>query len=219
MKCLFGIATLIFVVCAIAAAQQASAPDSASSKDGVYVNHFFNFTYTYPQGWTVQGEATTRLLSEIGKEKVVSSGALTNAEADHVLKSTHQLLTLFRHPLGTPGIESNPAIQVVAEDVKHASGIADGRTYLLHIRPMLAKTGGEFVQEQPVETVIGGRKFFRLDYRTTVNNFPVHQALVVSYDRGYVLTFIFTATNTADLDNMLLSLKTIAFDSPSSTKP
>jgi hypothetical protein len=210
---------IIILVCTFTNGQQPSTPDDSSVNDGVYKSRFFHFSFTFPKGWVVHGEATKERIREVGKEKITSSGGLTEAEADRVLKNTYQLLTVFQHPLGTPGIEVNPSIQVVAEDVRHAPGITDGRTYLLYIRPMLTKAGGQFIQEQPDEIRVAGRQFFRQDYRMTVNNVSLQQALIVGFDTGYVLAFIFTSRDQAGVEEMLKSLKTVTFEGQAPTKP
>lgn len=210
---------IIMLVCIIANGQQPSTQGDGSVKDGVYKSPFFHFSFTYPKGWVVHGEATKERIREVGKERITSSGGLSEAEADRVLKNTYQLLTVFQHPLGTPGVEINPAIQVVAEDVRHAPGITDGRTYLLNIRPIITKAGGQFIQEQPDEFRVAGRQFFRQDYRMTVNNVSLQQALIVGFDTGYVLAFIFTSKDQAGVEEMLKSLKTITFEGQAPTKP
>jgi hypothetical protein len=219
MTRLSSIALAIAFGCAVASAQPAAAPDSATVNDGIYTNHFFHFSYTYPKGWIVHGQETAKYIIERGKEKMVNSGALSKAESESSMKGTYQILTVLKHPLGTPGITSNPLIQVVVEDVRYAPGISDGRAYLFNLRLLLTKTGSQFIQEQPVEMKIGARQFFRQDYRTPINNVVVQQALVIGYERGYVLVFIFSSTDPAEVEEMLASLKTLTFKSVAPAKP
>lgn len=206
---------LLILCCIAASAQQPKSPDDGSVKDGVYSNRFFGFRFTYPKDWVVHGEATNARIREAGKEVLKGSGALSEASSEVLLKNTYQLLTVFHYPLGTPGIEVNSAIQVIAENVSHAPGITDGRAYLWHVKPFVAKAGAKFIQEQPVELDLAGRRFFRQDYRNEINGTSLRQAYFITIQNGYALVFVYTDSDDTRLEEMMKSLNTIAFDAPS----
>jgi hypothetical protein len=192
-------------------AQQPSTPDDAAIHDRVYDNRFFGFSYTFPKDWIVHGGATNTEIKDLGKQRMVGSGAMSASEADALIKNTYQLLTVSQRPLGTPG--TNSMIQVVAENVSHVPALIDGRNYLLHVGPVLAKTGAQFTQIEPIEMKLAGRTFFRRDHVTSVNGLPIHQTMVVGGEKGYVLVFIFTSTERAQVEETLKTLTSLAFKS------
>ena len=200
----------LFLFCSVAAAQT-STPDEGSVKDGVYSNMFFGFSYAYPKDWVVHGEATKAHIKELGKELAKETHALPEASLEVGLAHTYQLLTVFRYQLGTPGVEENALVQVVAEDVRHAPATINGRVYLLNVRGLLIKMGCQPLQAEPVEVVFSSQKFFRLDYEQPVNGKSVHTAMLVIVSKGYALTFIFTAADQKSVDEMVKTIQTLRF--------
>jgi hypothetical protein len=203
----------IFCFCAVAQAQT-STPDSGNVKDGIYSNTFFGFSYTYPKDWVVHDEATKERMMELGKERARETKALSDASAEVLAKHTYQLLTVFQYQLGTPGVERNAAIQVAAEDVRHAPAIVNGRVYLLNVRQLLTKMGAQPLQAEPIEVVLAGHKFFRQDFESLVEGKPVHTSMLVNVTKGWTLAFIFTAADRPQVDEMIKTLETLKFSGP-----
>lgn len=193
--------------------QQASIPSEGSVVNGVYTNRFFGFSYTYPKGWLVHGESLQAEVERIGKEKIVDSGALKAEEADRAMKQTFQLLTASRHPFGIA--QTNAVVQLIAEDVRDAPAVGDGKAYLLAMRAISAKAGAQFTRAEPTLITISGRKFFRDDQRMQINNGDIYQAMVMTVERGYALGFIFTTTDMSNLEELVSSVKTLTFRSAS----
>jgi hypothetical protein len=194
-------------------AQQVPTLDPGNVKDGVYSNSYFGFSYAYPKNWVVHGEATQGRIKEIAKEQSKKTGALSEAATEVVMKNTYQLLTVFQHALGTPNVRLNPLIQVIAEDVRHAPAITDGRTYLLYVRPMMMKMGGKPVQSEPVELQVSGRQFFRQDYQLELNGVSYQYAVVLTISKGYALAFSFSAEDQKGVDDLAKTLETLIFSS------
>jgi len=218
---LIAIILLLCFVVPVSNAQQPSTPDDGSVTDGVYTNRFFGFSVTYPKDWVVHGEATNIRLKEIGKERAASTGAMSAASSEVVLKNTYQLLTTFQYPLGA-AVEVNPSFMLVAERVSHAPGIVTGRDYLLHVRPLMIKTGLVPVNDEPAELTIAGRKFFRQDSRMQMNGVSVEQTIIITVSKGFAIAFILSGKDQPSIDAMIKAVGTLKFaDSPStsSTKP
>lgn len=217
---LIAIIQLLCFVAPVSNAQQASTPDDGSVIDGAYTNRFFGFSVTYPKDWVVHGEATNIRLKEMGKERATSTGAMSAASSEVVLKNTYQLLTTFQFPLGA-AIEVNPSFMLVAERVSHAPGIVTGRDYLLHVRPLMIKTGMVPVNDEPVELTLAGRKFFRQDSRMQINGVSVEQTIIITVSKGFAIAFILSGKDQSAINEMVNAVGTLKFaGSPSSsTKP
>ena len=196
---------IVLLLCICANAQVKI--DYGTVHDGIYINPGFGFRFEYPKDWVVHGEATNERIREIGKEKAVESGA-PKASLEVAMKSTYQLLTVFRHPVGTPGIPFNPAIIVVAERVAHAPGIVTGKDYLLNARLLMQKMGAEGLVKDLVEYHFGGSQFFRDDYALVVNGVHVNQVFFVTVRQGYALLFVFMAEDQKTVDEMAKSMET-----------
>src|ERR1044072_680865 len=200
--------TIVFLLLLCFCAKAQTEPAGGSAKDGVYTNSFFGFTFKCPQDWVVHGEATNERIRELGKEKIAESGT-SRASVEVALKNTYQLLTVFRHAIGTPGITFNPAILVMAEKVSHAPGIKNGSDYLLNLRPLLTKAGNQVLLKDPKEYQFGGSQFFRDNYGVVANGFNLVQTHFVTIRNGYALVFIFMAEDEKSVDEMTKAMETL----------
>ena len=215
---LFLIAILLLgLVPPVSTAQQSSSPADASVSGGVYTNRYFGFSLSYPKDWVVHGEATNERIKEIGKERATSTGAMSAASSAVVLRNTYQLLTTFQYPMGA-AVEVNPGFLVVAERVSHAPAIVTGRDYLNHVRPLMIKTGVAPVNE-PVELTLGGRKFFRQDFRMDVVGTSISQTIILTVTQGFALAFILSGKDEASMAEMGKAVATLKFDSTLPKKP
>ncbi len=195
-------------------AQQLSTPDDGSVTNGVYTNRFFGFSVAYPKGWVVHGEATNVRLKEIGKERATTTGAMSAASSEVILRNTYQLLTAFQYPMGT-AVDVNPGFMLVAERVSHAPAIITGGDYLLHVRPLMIQTGVVPLTDEPAELTLAGRKFFRQDSRTEINGASVQQAIVITINQGFAIAFIVSGKDQQSIDELVESVSTLKFvDSP-----
>src|SRR6185369_1670666 len=177
------------------------------AQDGVYTNPGFGFTFKYPKDWVVHGEATNERIMELGKEKLAESGT-SKATVEVAMKNTYQLLTVFRQPVGTPGITFNPAILVMAEKVAHAPGITNGKDYLLNLRTLLMKVGHQVLLKEPTEYRLAGSQFFRDNYAIEVNGVRIVQVHFATVKNGYALVFIFVGEDEKSADEMTKAMET-----------
>jgi hypothetical protein len=200
--------SIILLLCFYANAQ--SPVDRGITNPGIYINPGFGFSFKYPKEWTVHGEATNQHIRELGKEKIVESGAVSSSSAEVALKHTYQLLTVFRHPVGTPGVTFNPGIFVIAEKVSHAPGIINGKDYLLNLRVILLKTGHQAQLKEPMEYHFGGSQFFREDYAIEINGVHVVQSYFAKVANGYALLFVFMGQDQKSVDELSKAMDTFA---------
>jgi hypothetical protein len=198
--------SIILLLCCYANAQ--SQVDHGVVHDGTYTNPDFGFTFKYPKDWVVHGEATKERIRELGKEKVAESGT-SKASIEVALKNTYQLLTVFRYPVGTPGIAFNPGILVIAERVDYAPGITNGKDYLLNVRTqMMRRAGSQPLLKEPLEYRVAGSQFFRDSYAVEVNGVQGAQACFVRIINGYALVFIFIGEDQKSVDEMTKAMET-----------
>lgn len=201
--------SIILLLCFCANAQSEVDP-GITLDDGTYINERFGFIFKYPKDWVVHGEATNKRIRELGQEKLAESGALPKSATEVALKNTYQLLTVFRHPTGKPGITFNPAILVIAERVDHAPGITNGKDYLLNLRVILQKTGAQVLLKEPMEYHFGGSQFFHDNYAIEYNGVHMVQAHFARIVNGYALVFMFLGQDQKSADEMAKAMETYA---------
>jgi len=201
----------VLLLCVVASAQSLT-PDSGSVNNGVYSNTYFGFSYTYPKDWVVHGDATNQRIIELGRERATDTKALSEPSANVLIKHVHQLLTVFQYALGTPGVSNNAAVQIIAEDVRHAPAITDGRVYLLNMQELLTKMGCQMVQKEPAEMIVSGRQFFRQDFRTPVKDIYVQQVMIVYVTKGYALSFGFTVGPDQNIEDLVRTMDSFKFN-------
>jgi hypothetical protein len=212
MKRIILATSILLLVCFYANAQ--SKFDLGFVHEGVYINAGLGFQYRYPKDWTVHGDATNERIQEVGKQKMVDSGALSSSTIDVSMKYSHSLLTVFRHPLGTPGITFNPAILVLAERIDHAPGVKNGKDYLLNVRTIIQKAGAQVSTAEPTEYRLAEWLFFRDNCVVEVNGVKVSQSIFASTAKGYAVVFIFMGDSQAAVDEMAKSMETLKLAPP-----
>src|SRR4029077_1187816 len=113
-------------------------PESGSVTDNVYTNKFFGFTYEFPKGWSVPGEATKKYVAEMGKALSTGGDPTKKAIAEVAEKRSHQLLQAFEHPFGTPG-QFNENLILTAQDISYLPGIQKGSDYVQTVKAGITK--------------------------------------------------------------------------------
>src|SRR5579862_2724393 len=193
-----------------------ASPTTAGGVYGnTYSNGMFGFSYTYPAGWTPQGDATNQEIMKLGRGLAGGDDPARKAAFDVALERTYQLLTVFQYPVGTPG-KPNSSIQVIAERVDFAPGIKDGKDYLLNLESQI-KRGGvhpEF-SDNITEFTIGGKQFFRLDNDLRFPIGLIHQMYISTKLDKFILSFILTSRSQEDLNMLYNTLGSLKFDSGS----
>lgn len=212
---------IVFLLCLVAPlsnAQQPLTPDNGRVSLGVYTNWFFGFSVRYPKDWVVHGDATNERLKELGKERATSTGALSASSSEVMLRNTFQLLTAFQYPMGS-AVEVNPSFMLVAERVSHAPAIVTGRDYLLHVRPLMIRTGVIPINGEPAELMLAGRKFFRQDSRMEIMGVTMQQAILITVSKGFAIAFILSGKDQASINQSVQSVKTLKFTNSPSASP
>ena len=194
-------------------------PDNGKVTDGVYRSDFFGFQYTLPQGWTVHGEETQKVLMDAGKDLLAGNDQAKRSMMETASKRTFQLLTVFEYPLGTPE-KSNRSIQVAAENVSFAPGIKTGEDYILNLRKLLANSQVQSqFQGEPLEQKLDGVPFYHQTIVLMFGEIPVYETYYCTIVKGYALSFIFVAKSKEGLAEVERSLESFQNTASTSTKP
>ena len=195
------LASAILLLLCFSVHAQSALPDDGQVKNGVYLNSFFSFGFTYPKDWVVHDEAINERIRERAKAEA-KSRELSPLKA-------YLLFTVSRHPRGTPGITLNPTVLVIAENIAPVPRNYSGKDYLMEVRPLKQKEGAQPLLNEPVEFRVNGFQFFRDDYRREVNGVSLRNAIFVTIKKGYALAFSFTGEDQKSVDEMAQAMNTI----------
>ena len=184
---------------------------SGEIAENTFTSRDFGFSYTFPAGWTPHGQATNDELLNAGTRLVAGQDPVRRAALQSSIDRSTFLLTVFRYPLGTPGV-SNESIIVIAERVDFAPGIQTGEDYLLNLRAGYRSAALPNVFAEGISHyTIGGKQFFRLDSQMRKPAGMVYEAMVSTKLRTHVLSFIFSTMNKDDLDGLVGSMNSVTF--------
>jgi hypothetical protein len=174
-------------------------PDDGSIsgvESGIYRNSYFGLTYHLPEGWYVD--------THIFKAHLAGT-------SDVPAKGTFLLLSANQFPLGTPGLKFNPDLAFMAISVSAFHKVINtGNDYLIGVMPGMVNTAHDQLLEQGAVINVGGRKFYRADYKRALG----YQAIVCTVWKGYVLVWTFVGQTTAQLDELVTSMQSISFEKP-----
>jgi hypothetical protein len=178
------LSTVIALSGLCSAQEAATEPDNGYLSDGVYVSRFFAFSYKIPQGLIPQG------------------GRPTEHPIDPSKPSAKHFSLLMAAKLTTP-------YQNVAIQAESAARFKDGADYLEKLAPVHARVGVTELNS-PEKKNIAGENFFRQDFYSAKGSF--YQTHVCSVFKGYVLDFVLSASNRADIEQLFNSLSAVQFD-------
>ena len=185
-----------------------SSPDSGAIVKNTYTNDFFGLKFTFPAKWFPIGEVAKDRLSDLSKNTLESSGGMSRKAADVVQKRTYNLLTVFNHAPGTPGVKRLRSEVIAGEDISYAPGVKTGKDYMLKMLPLMEKLGGE--QISPGEEVqVGGKAFFRQDIRQPGTTTGSYQSYLCTVMKGYALCAIITTEDRQVTDSLAKGLSLV----------
>src|SRR5213593_2093295 len=114
---------IVFATCSIAYSQGGvPSLDAGTVKDSTYTNSFFAMQLRIPDGWQVQDNEATRALLERGKTLVAGDDKNLSAILDASAQKSLPLLTVFKHPPGSP-VDFNPSFMCIVERIQGLPGI------------------------------------------------------------------------------------------------
>jgi len=196
--------TLLPVVCVLLCfclqGQQTSPPSSSSrpkskptvlpsfgqgtSTDGIYRNVFFGFSYKVPFGWV---DRTDRMQneSESGQSAV--------------------LIALFERPPEAAGDSINSAIVIAAETMSSYPGLKTADEYVARVTELTTAKGFKPAGD-PQETIMGGRKFVRADFKREMGSLTMYQSTLVMISKGYIVSFTFIGGSEDAVEKLIASL-------------
>jgi len=185
--------------------------DFGTVEKSVYRNKYFGFSLTLPSEWSVQDQEAKQRLSEMGGKLMAGEDRRMKNIVKASEHRTINLLTAFKHPLGTP-VRFNPSVICLAERVGNFSGIKSGKDYHAHGRKLMESSQMPitFAQDLTVEK-LGGIDFDVMHGSIAAGGLTVQQKYYAAVMKDYALVFI-TSFNVPEQQSALQNiLGTVAF--------
>lgn len=172
-------------------AGQSNGFDYGHIENGTYRNAFFGLELTIPEGWVVQSKEQTEEITNLGKDLMAGDDQNLKAVLDASEINWANLLTIFRHEIGTVA-DYNPGIVLVAENLKSAPGIKTGSDYLFQTRKLLENSQMEFVHidEEFSREVVSNQDFDIMNCSIDYAGFIFHQKYYSTIQNGFCISLI-----------------------------
>jgi hypothetical protein len=161
--------------------------DAGSTTDGNnYHSNYFNFTYHLPDGFVTGTEQYRQGIEEL-------SG---------VHGSTDTFILLHAEQRLAPDAGVNAAITIMADRLSRYPKGATEKDYLRHLVTQSLKGQGDALREG-TEIYVSGHGFFRADYKVNGHGY---QTVMLTFQRGFALSWTFMAASKPDLDGIVDSM-------------
>jgi TonB family protein len=186
-------------------------PDDCFFAGNIYTNTFFGFSYQFPKDWIVQkadaGKAATRL-----GVSIVGNGDPTMPDVAEALAGKGYEL-LFATKQTTKEISTTmSSIHITAMDKRYAPDLKSNEEFLNSIIASLKKKGSPFsALAPPEELTLAGRTFWKLRLDISYNNVTAHLAEVVTFEKNYILLFVFGTADASQIDQLVGTMQSLRF--------
>ena len=186
-------------------------PDDGSIDDDIYTNKFFQFSFRFPEEWTVMGADAQRNAAILGGEMLAGSDQtlldITKAGAAH----GYPLLFVMEGKSGGQAY-STRSIQVSAIDVRNNPDLISAEDFMKKMAKMFEKLQSPLrVVGPPIEMPLGGKVMWRMDLEMPVNNGVNHVAEIVTIEKGYMLFFTLLSPDEDGLNGLLQDMNSLRF--------
>ena len=210
VRFLFGL-LLISSLCGLTTCGKRTGIQDGQVTGNTYSNGYFGFSVDFPAGWEVAPLEVQKELTNMGAEMVSGDDPASKAAVKASLKSTYDLLMVFKHPVGAP-VPWNPSLILVAENLRGSPGIKTGKDYLYHMTRFLINSPMDYkIEQESAPLTLGGRKFYRSDLSVSITGQQTQQAYVSTVIQGYAISVILSWRSDEEKTVLEKALQTVKF--------
>jgi Flp pilus assembly protein TadD len=190
-------------------------PDDGSIEGNTYTNRFFQFSIRFPENWTVMGSEAQREIAKLGGEIVAGGDQTLRDAAQAGAAHAYELLFVTAGKSGDQNY-STRSIQISALDSAVSPEITSGEAFLKSSARLLQKLHGPLqATGLPVEMSVGGRKLWRMDVTTQINDSINRGSEIVTIEKGYLLLFVLSSPDQEGLEEVLQIINSLRFSQTS----
>ncbi|PYX81272.1 MAG: hypothetical protein DMG70_20335 [Acidobacteria bacterium] len=174
-----------------------ASPAPGKVRDGVYRNPTFGFTYKLPFDWV---ERTDQM------------------RQDSAAPQSLLLLSAFERPPEAAGDTVNSAVLIAAESVSSYPGLKTAEDYFGPLTEVATSQGFQLAK-QPYKVELGAKRMIRSDFSKELGKLTMHQASLVTRERGYLLSFTFIGSSEDEVEQLIRGLQFPSLPKVHATKP
>ena len=186
--------------------------DYGKIENNVYVNEFFGMKMPLNEGWTyMEKDFVDSLRAEGLKDMVGDNKELEKTISAADIKTANLLSIL--HADTTVFQLYNPNISMIAENLKLALQVKNGKDYLEAAKSFMESSGVAFQFVGEIrEYKIGGKEFYTMEVINTVQGVPIHQDFYAAVMNGFGLAIVGSWMDEDHRAIIRSELETITFD-------
>ena len=177
-----------------------------------YVNSYFDFEITLPDGWIVQNKDQMDKLASSGKDLITGDDPKMKAAFEASKINTANLLSVFQFEQGSP-VDFNPSFLLVAENVKYSPGIRTGSDYLFHARRLLEQSQLKYdhIDKEFAKEVINGTDFYKMNAEINYGNMMITQTYYSTISKEFSFNAIITYIDDGQKKILLDAINSMKF--------
>ncbi len=186
--------------------------DYGSIKDNTYTNAFFAMSMDIPEGWAVQSEEAMKQMTELGKEMAAGDDQFMKAKLKVSEINTANLISAFEFEVGTPTLDFNSNVTLVAENMVLAPGVKRGSDYLKLTKQFLEQSQADYsFTEVTGEETFGGQTFDYMDVVLRVQGTEVNQRFYSTIINGFSFNAIISYGTDDKKEELIEILESMEF--------
>lgn len=175
--------------------------------DTSYVNAFFDIKLFFNPSWVIIDDSTNKVYNTLGAEK----GFVGDKGNMNPVSTGVELLSISKYELEHTRNE-NPALKVIAEQVKNIPEIKSGKDYLEKAKAYLSNSNQVYNIGEVQEAEIFGKTYYTLKVQIpTLDKHPYFQEFFTSVVSGFTITLVLSYESKAGRNELIdmLDLKSL----------
>ena len=196
-----------------------SQPDSllhSTISGHLYHNDFFGFSYGLPQGYSAEDTDITKRRDKGETVRAEPPGTSLTAQT---LKVLGPVILLNATPIDTANRErlAVPFVSIAVYPSETEQLSVESIRHSLDLGESARQAHGIHLLSGPVEVTISGRPFFRKDFNESSDGASIWKTFFETSVHGGVLIVNFCAHSKAELDLLVPTVESLAFDESNSS--
>ncbi len=186
--------------------------DYGKIENNIYSNKFFGFNMPVQNGWEALNKSYMDSLRAEGLKEIADGNSELEKSFESSEIKTANLISIIK----TDTIIFQPYsanISLVAENLKLAIHIKDGKSYLETAKEFMVNSGIDIKFVGPItDYEIGEKKFYTMEIVNDYSGMEVHQDFYATIINGFGLSFVGSWVNDEQRESIRQLLTEITFD-------
>ncbi len=186
--------------------------DYGRVEGNTYINDFFHLHMPISPGWEVLDNSVADSISKAGEDAAVKEDEALQKKIEASEKKTAALITLISYDTAVFAL-FNPNISFIAENVKIAIGVKDGRDYLEAAKDALSSSQLAVDQLSEISPVkLGTKEFFVMHLTYHYQGVAIRQSYYAAVMNGYAFAFVAAYISDEQKERVEAQLRAMQFD-------